>query len=116
MKIEKLLNDEIQAEVESLGTMELGSEPYKVAVDGVTKLIDRSIEIKKLETERENQALQAIEDKKDRWIKDSIAVAGIILPLAVTIWGTRASLKFEETGTVTTVMGRGFINKLLPRK
>ena len=48
MKIEKLLNDEIQAEIESLGAMELGSEPYKVAVDGVTKLIDRSIEIKKL--------------------------------------------------------------------
>ena len=29
---------------------------------------------------------------------------------------TLTSLKFEEEGTVTTIVGRGFVNKLLPKK
>lgn len=127
MEFENLLTEEIQAEIETLKGMELGSEPYKVAVDGITKLIDRSIDIEKYSAERKEKAeekeLEAYwkereseEEKKDRRIKDGIAIAGIVLPIIVTIWGTKASFKFEEEGTITTIMGRGFINKLLPKK
>lgn len=127
MEFENLLTEEIQAEIESLKGMELGSEPYKVAVDGITKLIDRSIDIEKYSAERKEKAeekeleaywkeRESAEEKKDRRIKDGIAIAGIVLPIIVTIWGTKASFKFEEEGTITTIMGRGFINKLLPKK
>ena len=127
MEFENLLTEEIQAEIETLKGMELGSEPYKVAVDGITKLIDRSIDIEKYSAERKEKAEEkelevywkeheSAEEKKDRRIKDGIAIAGIVLPIIVTIWGTKASFKFEEEGTITTIMGRGFINKLLPKK
>lgn len=127
MEFENLLTEEIQAEIETLKGMELGSEPYKVAVDGITKLIDRSIDIEKYSDERKEKAeekeleaywkeRESAEEKKDRRIKDGIAIAGIVLPIIVTIWGTKASFKFEEEGTITTIMGRGFINKLLPKK
>lgn len=127
MEFENLLTEEIQAEIETLKGMELGSEPYKVAVDGITKLIDRSIDIEKYSAERKEKAeekeleaywkeCESAEEKKDRRIKDGIAIAGIVLPIIVTIWGTKASFKFEEEGTITTIMGRGFINKLLPKK
>ena len=127
MEFENLLTEEIQAEIETLKGMELGSEPYKVAVDGITKLIDRSIDIEKYSAERKEKAeeteleaywkeRESTEEKKDRRIKDGIAIAGIVLPIIVTIWGTKASFKFEEEGTITTIMGRGFINKLLPKK
>ena len=127
MEFENLLTKEIQAEIETLKGMELGSEPYKVAVDGITKLIDRSIDIEKYSAERKEKAeekeleaywkeRESAEEKKDRRIKDGIAIAGIVLPIIVTIWGTKASFKFEEEGTITTIMGRGFINKLLPKK
>ena len=127
MEFENLLTEEIQAEIETLKGMELGSELYKVAVDGITKLIDRSIDIEKYSAERKEKAeekeleaywkeRESAEEKKDRRIKDGIAIAGIVLPIIVTIWGTKASFKFEEEGTITTIMGRGFINKLLPKK
>ena len=127
MEFENLLTEEIQAEIETLKGMELGSEPYKVAVDGITKLIDRSIDIEKYSAERKEKAeekeleahwkeRESAEEKKDRRIKDGIAIAGIVLPIIVTIWGTKASFKFEEEGTITTIMGRGLINKLLPKK
>ena len=116
MKIETPLNAEIHDEFENLKGMELGTEEYKTTVDGLTKLMDRAIEIEKLKTETSIKAKQAEEDRKDRWVRYGIDAAGIAVPAVITIWGTLKSLKFEEEGTVTTIVGRGFINKLLPKK
>lgn len=122
-----LLHDEIQREFEELESFNTGSEEYKTTVDGLTKLVDRAIELKKFEVEcqdkvedrinEENFKLeQTKEENRDRLIKNGIAVAGIIVPSLITIWGTLKSFEFEKEGTVTTIMGRGFINKLLPKK
>lgn len=127
MTIETLLNEEIKAEFEELKKIELGTEEYKTTVDGVTKLVDRAIELEKInieqETKIENQEFdrdfklkQMERDQKNQLIGNAIAVGGIIIPVVVTIWGTLKSFEFEKEGTITTIMGRGFINKLLPRK
>lgn len=125
--IETLLHEEIQDGFDALSRMERGTETHKTTVDEVAKLFDKAIEIEKLEIEakerekaREIEAslkqAQMEEDRKDRRVKNGIAIGGIVLPLAVTIWGTFKTFRFEETGTVTTIMGRGFINKLIPKK
>ena len=127
MKIETMLYEEIRSELEEVKKLEVGSEQYKVAVDGLTKLVDRAIEIDKLNTDYEDKVearelekklkLKELEDEnKDRLLRNGISIAGILIPVGVTVWGTLKTLKFEETGTVTTIMGRGFINKLLPKK
>lgn len=126
MSIETLLNEEIKAEIDFLSKAQIGTDEYKATVDGIAKLVDRSIELdrlnveheaklKEMEFDHELKLEQAKEEKKDRKVKNGIAIAGIVLPLGVTIWGTLKSLKFEETGTLTTIMGRGFINKLLKK-
>ena len=120
MKFEHLLKEEIVSEVESLGKLELGTEQYKTTVDGVTKLVDRALEIEKIDIEAEerersreietNLKIQQIEDdRKDRKVKNGIAIGSTLLGVAVTVWGTLKTLKFEEEGTVTTLVGRGFI-------
>lgn len=127
MNIKDLLSEEIESEFEELGSMNLGSEQYKTTVDGLTKLVDRVIEIEKTEIENDEKVTsreidndfksQQMEDeRKDRLVRNGIAIASIVIPTAVTIWGTLKSFKFEETGTVTTILGRGFINKLIPKK
>lgn len=144
-KNRQLLEDEISAEFNTLKDMELGSEQYKTAVDQLTKLMDRSISLEKLDNESNDKAKdresdmnykteqltsdkeyrgsdialrkeQMDNDKRDRLIVNIITAAGIIIPSFITVWGTYKTLKFEEQGTVTTIMGRGFINKLLPKK
>lgn len=123
MKIKSILNEEIQSQIESLNDIEMGTDNYKNSVDGITKLTGQLIEIEKLEKEREDKfddntyrAMQLDEERKDRKVRNCIAAAGVIIPTIVTIWGTKASFKFEQEGTITTIMGRGFINKLLPKK
>lgn len=127
MKVETMLHDEILNEFEELKKLEVGSDGYRAAVDGISKLLDRAIEYDKLDAEcnekslnrgfEEDYKLQLAEDeKRDRRIKNGITIAGIVIPSLITIWGTIKSLNFEKEGTVTTIMGRGFINKLLPKK
>ena len=127
MSIKHRLSEEIEKELEDLQRMKLGSDEHRTAVDELTKLVDRYNEMEKLDGEREEKAANRLNDdefktaqaKRDtinKWIDHVIAIAGIVLPLAVTIWGTKASFRFEKEDSVTTIMGRGFVNKLLPKK
>ena len=116
MEIMKLLSEEIQNELNELKRLEVGSEEYKTAVDGITKLTTQFNELDKARYEEIKGNARDWYERRDRWVSHGIAVAGIVLPLIVTVWGTKASFKFENEGTVTTIMGRGFINKLLPKK
>ena len=68
------------------------------------------------EFERKLKIKQMEEDRKDRLIKNGIAIAGILLPIGLSVWGTFKSFEFEKEGTITTIMGRGYINKLIPKK
>ena len=116
MDMNKPLNKEIQREFEMLETIEVGSEQYRATVDGLTTLVDRAVEIEKLNIEHENKIEQMKEEKLDRLIKNIIAGAGIAIPSLITIWGTLKSLKFEETGAVTTGAGREFMKRLFHKK
>lgn len=116
MYIDEMLGDELTREFDELSKLEVGTDAYRTAVEGVTKLTDRLIEVEKMNVENQNKQKQMDDERKDRSIKNVLTAAGILVPTVVTVWGTFKSFKFEETGTITTIMGRGFINKLLPKK
>lgn len=127
MSVKTLLRDEIESEIEALKDVEMGSEPYKTSVDGLSKLLDKYNEMDKTEleyqdrfdsreAEQELKMKQLEDERKDRNVKNVITVLTAIGGAGLTIWGTIKSIKFEETGSITTIMGRGFINKLLPKK
>lgn len=127
MRIERVLRDEIQNELEELGKCQLGTEEYRNRVDGATKLIDKAIEMERLNIEKENKekdrelektlkTQQMEEERKDRKLRNGVAIAGIVIPAGITIWGTLKTFAFEKDESVTTLIGRGFINKLLPKK
>lgn len=127
MKMEDLLKKEICEDLEGLGDLSLGSDEHKAATDVVTKLIDREVELRKLEIERieriesrkadeEFKTKQMKENRVDRIIGYVITVAGIVIPVFVTVWGTKVSLKFEEEGTITTSAGRNFFSRIFHKK
>ena len=114
--IKKLLNEEIERELVTLEDMDMGSNEQSNAIDDVTKLIDKRIAMEKMEVENQQKEKQIKDEQIDRIVKNSLTGISIIGGFALTVWGTIKSIKFEETGTITTIMGRGFINKLLPKK
>lgn len=127
MSIDNLLEVEIEEKLNKISEMEPGTDEYKLAVDSVTKLLDRTIEMNKISVDRkerkeirEEEAKSKLESEKvenKKYLVDKILAAlSIGIPALLTVWGTKKSFKFEETGTITTIMGRGFINKLLPKR
>lgn len=126
MRIDTMLSEEIKSELEELKKLEVGSDKYKATVEGITKLTDRVIEMDKNESdfqervdsrvaENELKEKQLIEDRKDRRIKNGISIGTLFITSAVTVWGTLKTLKFEEVGTVTTIVGRNFIGRLFKK-
>ncbi len=124
MELKTLLKEEIQDEMNELGKLEIGTDKYKATVDGVTKLVDRAIELEKIEVEKnekmddrdiniEIQDKRLKIEKRDKFVGHLLTGVSIAVTTAVTVWGTFKTLKFEETGTVTTFAGKEFINKLL---
>lgn len=122
-----LLDDVIVNELKNLKDTKGETDEYKATVECVTKLMDRSIEIKKLTFDQTNKLSRQViddkakvkqdeEDRKDRLIKNCISIAGIVIPALITIWGTLKSLKFEQDGTVTSMAGRAFVSRLFQKK
>ena len=127
MNIDNSLDEKILDTIKALNGMEEGSEEWKKTVEGLTKLLEKSNERDKFKAEQQEQSRnrrmenywreeQAKEERIDRWVKNGLSAAGIVLPIMLTVWGTKKSFEFEKEGTITTIMGRGFIQKLLPKK
>jgi adenylyl- and sulfurtransferase ThiI len=138
MNIKVLLQDEIRRELDEIKKIDVGTEECKVAIDGVTKLIGLSndmdkvdceyqdryeareieTELKKeqLNNERELKKRQLKDDRIDRHIKNVITVGTFVGGVLLTYWGTCKTFEFEKDGSITTIMGRGFINGLFHKK
>lgn len=127
MNVKTLLDEEIVSEIENLNKVPLGSEEHKIAADALAKLLDKSIEMDKLDLEYQDKAdsreaannlklTEIEEEKKDRRVKNILTGVSVVGGFALTIWGTIKSFEFEKDGVITTIMGKGFIQKLLPKK
>lgn len=140
MRMEEMLRDEIATEFEDLTQIEMGTEEYKKSVEGLTKLVDRVIEIdrlnieaeeknRKMNIEEEKAQLQAAEyelnlkrekrEKIDTCLKHGIAVLTLGVTTGVTVWGALRSWQFEDPecygSMVTSTPGKAFMNKLFKK-
>ena len=127
MGIKNILRDEVEKELKELSRMQIGTEQYKITVDGITRLSDRIIELEKLESENavkdfenivrtEEQDLkreQLKSEKRDRAIKNIITVGTAVLSVAVYALAFIASTNFERDGSFTTEGGKNSIRQLL---
>ena len=93
-----LLHDEIVSEIVELSKKDTGSEEYQIAVNGVTKLMDKELEWSKLDNEIEQKKLdrdsaerlklkEIEEDRKDKRVKNTLTAVSVIGGFGLTIWG-----------------------------
>lgn len=126
-KIERLFEERIEKEMEEIGKEQIGTDKYKSGIDGVTKLADRLIELKKLEVERdkyerdrdfdETYKLQQLKaEKKDRIAKNCLTAASIGVPVAGAFVMGIMSMNFQRTDSFFTEAGNGAVRSLLKFK
>lgn len=123
MSLKALFGVAIEDGFEKLDKMEVGSDSYVSTSDQLIKMSDRIIKIEELELNSENQKnekelrlKQMKQEQIDRYVKHGLTAVSVLGGLALTIWGAKASWRFEETGTITSTAGRKFINNLFFKK
>ena len=105
MKIKTPLIEELHDELNELGKTTVGTDEYKITVDGVTKLADRIIEIEKIEAENRIKMEAQEDEKRDRRIKNIIAVGRFVGSVAVYAATYLSSMKYEDKGVIPTTEG-----------
>ena len=126
MSIKTQLEDEIRDEFDALRKIEVGSDTYRTTVEGLTKLIDRKIEMDKVEVDarervikrnddNEFKEMQLADDRKDRAIKNGLTVATLVITTGTTIWGILKSLKieFKDNEMITSTVGKELMKKVI---
>lgn len=129
MSIKTQLEDEIRDEFEALRKIEVGSDTYRTTVEGLTKLVDRKIEMDKVEVDarervikrnddNEFKEMQLADDRKDRAIKNGLTLATLVITTGTTIWGILKSLKieFKDNEMITSTVGKELMKKVIPFK
>lgn len=96
MNIEDLYVKEISDEFGNLEELEAGSEEYCKTVDGITKLTEKLIELRKTDIEQQ----QMEDERKDRKVKNRLGIANIAVPASITSIGMILVLIYESKGTI----------------
>jgi tetrahydromethanopterin S-methyltransferase subunit G len=134
MNAVKTIEQEVINEIEEMGRMNLGTDEYRTTVDGITKLMDRVNESKKIDLEAQEKEAARMQDaeikmeqikqeKKTRIGQTVTTVLGIVIPTLVTaivsVWGTKYVTSYEEDeGGIpdSTSAGKAHVKNLFGRK
>lgn len=120
MSVKQTLKEEFDSQMALLHKMDVGTEEYKLTVDGVTKLADRIIAIEKNErdaemrewqlgNETESINAQIKTDRKRNWVE----VAKIAVPTIGAFTMGIISMKWEKLDTITSTAGKNALREIL---
>lgn len=113
-----LLHEQVQDALNGIDVTDIASEESAKAVENSIKLVDREIEMTKIqndyeaklaqvEADKEVKLQQIEEDKKSRWIDRVVDMGKFAIGLAVTAAVSTFAYKQEQEGNiVTTQQGR----------
>lgn len=113
-----LLHEQVQDALNGIDVTDIASEESAKAVENSIKLVDREIEMTKIqndyeaklaqvEADKEVKLQQINEDKKSRWIDRVVDMGKFAVGLAVTAAVSTFAYKQEQEGNiVTTQQGR----------
>lgn len=133
-EIKSLLDEEIKSQIITISGMNVEDDDYSKAIDSLVKLHKLRIEETKSITDLYNQMYkrendektceldeeirreQLSEQKKERYIRIGLEVAGLLVPIMFYSAWMRKGFKFEETGTFTSTTFRGLFGHFKPTK
>lgn len=126
-EIRNMLDEEIRAEIDGLGSLSFGSKEHLTATENLATLYKLRVEETKIALDFEEKAEnrkrdeqlreeQLAEQVKDRYFKLGIAAAELVIPLMFYAVWMRRGFKFEENGTFTSTTFRGLFNRFRPTK
>ena len=122
MKTLNLLETELQSKIEELGRTKVGTEEHEAVLDEIKTLTSSLKELKQVSIDAEDKRMnyelkseQVSDEKKDRKIKNGIAIASLAVTTVTSLGLAYWTFRFDEKGSITSTLGRTILNKFIPR-
>ena len=126
MDIETKLEGVLQQRLDGISGFEAGSEESKLAINELAQLMDRYIDIKKSKQEAKAQAetrkdeerfkcKQLRNDFVDKLLRSVVQLITWAGSLTAGILLLKAAITYEETGTISSPVGKKILTMLLPK-
>lgn len=120
MNVKQKLKDEFESQMDLLHKMDVGTNEYKLTVDGVTKLADRIIVIEKNERDAElkeyqlgNEAESINAEIKNNRTRNVVEVIKVGVPVVAAFTMGIISMKWEKLDTLTSSAGKNALRDIL---
>lgn len=109
-----VLHEQVVDALNGIDVMDIASDESSNAVDNAIKLVDREIELQKIEVEQELKEIQIEQDNRNRRIDRVIDCGKFLLALAAGTGAAFFAYYFEEKGElITTQQGKRDTKKSL---
>lgn len=114
-KIEEALwNDYVKAG-ELISSLTVGSDGYNTALEAKDKIRKELIELKKIEEEKCIKISQIKSEDRREKIRNGITIGTFVISTGVSIYAIARTFKFDQVATVTSTLGRGILNSVIPK-
>ena len=126
MPFETKLREELDRELDRLKTYEVGSEEHKAIADTTTRLMDRAIELKKIDAEAKNQAkaqenekalrmAQMRDERNDNIARNVITFVQVAGSYVLFAGLAVMAFTYEEKGTIASPIGKKLLGMVVPK-
>lgn len=96
-------------------SMELVSDEYKVASKVRDDLLNELLKLEQLENEKNTKISQIKAENKREWIRTGVTLFTFGVSIGYSIWGVNKTFRFDEVSTVTSTLGRGILQGVVPK-
>ena len=90
-------------------------EAYANAQETKDKIRNELIKLEQIKQEENNNDIQTKSEFRKDLIHNLISIGTFGITTALSAWTIIKTFKFDETGTVTSTLGRGTLNSVIPK-
>ena len=114
-KIEKALWANYEKANNRIESLTAGSEEYKAALEERDKLRNELIKLEQISQDNSVKLLQIESENRRENIRNGITIGTFTITTMISLYGLWKTFKFDEVATVTSTLGRGILNGVVPK-
>lgn len=115
VKIKEILSDNYEEIQELINETDIESNKYQMLLEERDKIRNELINIDQFEQETNVKISQIECDNMKDKIRNVINITTFIITTGVSICTIYKTFKFDEVATVTSTLGRGTLNNMVPK-
>ena len=114
-KIEEALWQNYKNAEKRIEGLNVGSNEYEVAAEELDKIRNELIKLEQINQDNSVKLSQIDAENKREKTRNIINVGTFAVTTIVSVYGLWKTFKFDEEGTVTSTLGRGILNGIVPK-